>query len=97
MLSQEIANQCNSLIMHIIANRKDMEFLRGVLRISNVAFYMQLRALKKQHAVVCGEVFPSDSIVRLHDAMPLPFSSDPVIDDILFYRETNETNEMMTH
>lgn len=86
MLSQEIVSQCNSIIMHKITSRKDMEFLRGVLRISNDAFYMQMSALEKQHAVVCGEAFPNDSIVRLHDAMPLPLSNDPVIDDVPFYK-----------
>lgn len=82
MLSQEIISQCNSIIMHKITSRRDMEFLRGVLIISNDAFYMQMSALEKQHAVVCGEAFPSDSIVRVHDAMPLPLSSDPTIEDI---------------
>ena len=84
MLSQEIVSQCNSIIMHKITSRRDMEFLRGVLRISNDAFYMQMSALEKQHAVVCGEAFPNDSIVRVHDANPLPLSSDPVIEDIPF-------------
>lgn len=84
MLSYDIVSQCNSIIMHKITSRKDMEFLRGVLRISNDAFYMQMSALEKQHAIVCGEAFPNDSIVRVHDAAPLPLSSDPVIDDIPF-------------
>jgi hypothetical protein len=61
-----------------------MEFLRGVLRISNDAFYLQMSALEKQHAIVCGEAFPNDSIVKIHDAYPLPQSNDPVIDDTPF-------------
>lgn len=81
MLSQEIVSQCNSIIMHKITNRRDMEFLRGVLRISNDTFYMQMNALEKQHAVVCGEAFSNDVVVRIHDAKPLPRSSDPVITD----------------
>ena len=58
-----------------------MEFLRGVLRISNDSFYLQMSALEKQYAIVCGEAFPSDSIVKIHDACPLPKSNDPVIKD----------------
>lgn len=84
MLSYEIVSQCNSVIMHKITSKRDMEFLRGVLRISNDAFYLQMSALEKQHAIVCGEAFPNDSIVKIHDAYPLPQSNDPVIDDIPF-------------
>lgn len=83
MLSYEIVSQCNSVIMHKITSKRDMEFLRGVLRISNDAFYLQMSALEKQHAIVCGEAFPNDSIVRVHDAYPLPMSSDPVIENKL--------------
>ena len=70
-----------------------MEFLRGVLRISNYAFYMQMSALEKQHAVVCGEAFPNDSIVRIHDAMPLPLSNDPVIDELPCVEEFDGVTE----
>lgn len=84
MLSYEIVSQCNSVIMHKITSKRDMEFLRGVLRISNDAFYLQMSALEKQHAVVCGEAFPNDSIVKIYDAYPLPQSNDPVIDDMPF-------------
>lgn len=84
MLSYEIVSQCNSVIMHKITSKRDMEFLRGVLRISNDAFYLQMSALEKQYAIVCGEAFPNDSIVKIHDAYPLPHSNDPVIDDIHF-------------
>ena len=83
MLSYEIVSQCNSVIMHKITNKRDMEFLRGVLRVSNDAFYSQMNAIEKQHAIVCGEAFPNDSIVKIHDACPLPHSNDPVINDIL--------------
>lgn len=93
MLSYEIVSQCNSIIMHKITNRRDMEFLRGVLRISNDAFYMQMSALEKQHAVVCGEAFPNDSIVRIHDAMPLPLSNDPVIDELPCVEEFDGVTE----
>ena len=82
MLSYEIVSQCNSVIMHKITSKRDMEFLRGVLRISNETFYLQMSALEKQHAIVCGEAFPNDSIVRIHDANPLPRSNDPEIEDI---------------
>ena len=82
MLSYEIVSQCNSVVMHKITSKRDMEFLRGVLRISNDAFYLQMSALEKQHAIVCGEAFPNDSIVKIHDAYPLPQSNDPVIEDI---------------
>lgn len=82
MLSYEIVSQCNSVIMHKITSKRDMEFLRGVLRISNDAFYLQMSALEKQHAIVCGEAFPNDSIVKILDANPLPMSNDPVIGDI---------------
>lgn len=85
MLSQEIVSQCNSVIMHKITSKRDMEFLRGVLRISNDAFYLQMSALEKQHAIVCGEAFANDTIVKIHDAMPLPRSNDPVIEDIALY------------
>lgn len=95
MLSYEIVSQCNSVIMHKITSKRDMEFLRGVLRISNDAFYLQMSALEKQHAIVCGEAFPNDSIVKVHDAYPLPMSSDPVIDDLILpfdSRAPHETN-----
>lgn len=81
LLQYEIVSQCNSVIMHKITNKRDMEFLRGVLRVSNDTFYLQMSALEKQHAIVCGEAFPIDSIVRIHDALPLPRSNDPVIED----------------
>lgn len=81
MLAYEVISQCNSVIMHKITNKRDMEFLRGVLRISNDSFYLQMSALEKQYAIVCGEAFPSDSIVKIYDACPLPKSNDPVIKD----------------
>ena len=84
MLSYAIVSQCNSVIMHKITSKRDMEFLRGVLRISNDTFYLQMSALEKQHAIVCGEAFPNDSIVRVCDAKPLPRSNDPQINDIPF-------------
>ncbi len=82
MLSYEIVSQCNSVVMHKITSKRDMEFLRGVLRVSNDAFFLQMSALEKQYAIVCGEAFPNDSIVRIHDAQPLPLSNDPIITDI---------------
>lgn len=87
MLSYEIVSQCNSVIMHKITSKRDMEFLRGVLRVSNDAFYLQMNAIEKQHAIVCGEAFPNDSIVKIHDAYPLPYSNDPVINDISFVQK----------
>lgn len=82
MLAYEVVSQCNSVIMHKITSKRDMEFLRSVLRVSNDSFYMQMSALEKQHAIVCGEAFPNDSVVRIHDANPLPRSNDPKIKDI---------------
>lgn len=82
MLAYEVVSQCNSVIMHKITSKRDMEFLRGVLRVSNDTFYLQMSALEKQHAIACGEAFPNDSIVRIHDANPLPRSNDPEIEDI---------------
>lgn len=79
MLEYEIVSQCNSVIMHKITSRRDLEFLRGVLRVSNDTFYLQMSALEKQHAIVCGEAFPNDSIVKIHNASPLPKSNDPII------------------
>lgn len=90
MLSYEIVSQCNSVIMHKITSKRDMEFLRGVLRISNDAFFLQMSALEKQHAIVCGEAFPNDSIVKIYDAYPLPQSSDPVIENIAFAGDLTE-------
>ena len=82
LLAYEIVSQCNSVVMHKITSRRDMEFLKGVLRVSNDAFFLQMSALEKQHAIVCGEAFPNDSVVRIHDADPLPRSNDPVIGTI---------------
>ena len=82
LLSYDIVSQCNSIVMHKISNRKDLEFLRNVLRVSNESCYKQMSALEKQHAMVCGEAFPNDCIVKIRDASPLPSSSDPVISDI---------------
>lgn len=82
MLQYEVVSQCNSIIMHKITSKRDMDFLRGVLRISNDTFYLQMSALEKQHAIVCGEAFPNDSVVRIFDANPLPRSNDPEISAI---------------
>lgn len=87
MLAYEVVSQCNSVIMHKITSKRDMEFLRGVLRVSSDTFYLQMSALEKQHAIVCGEAFPNDSIVRIHDAIPLPRSNDPEIEDIVLCGE----------
>lgn len=83
LLAYEVISQCNSIVMHKITNRRDLEYLRNVLRISNDTFYLQMSALEKQHAVVSGEAFPNDTIVRINDAYPLPLSSDPIIEDRL--------------
>lgn len=82
MLAYEVVSQCNSVIMHKITNKRDLEYLRGVMRVSNDAFFFQMSALEKQHAIVCGEAFPNDSIVRIHNARPLPRSNDPEIGEI---------------
>lgn len=87
MLAYEVVSQCNSVIMHKITSKRDMEFLRGVLRVSNDTFYLQMSALEKQHAIVCGEAFPNDSIVKIHDARPLPRSNDPEIEDIFPFEQ----------
>lgn len=87
MLAYEVVSQCNSVIMHKITSKRDMEFLRGVLRVSNDTFYLQMSALEKQHAIVCGEAFPNDSIVKIHDAKPVPRSNDPVIKDIFPFEQ----------
>lgn len=42
-----------------------------------------MSALEKQHAIVCGEAFPNDAIIKVHNACPLPLSSDPKIEDVL--------------
>ena len=63
-----------------------MEFLRNVLRISSDSMYQQMSALEKQHALVCGEAFPNDALVKINDASPLPNSNDPVIRDILLVK-----------
>ena len=87
MLAYEVVSQCNSVIMHKITSKRDMEFLRGVLRVSNDIFYLQMSALEKQYAIVCGEAFPNDSIVKIYDARPLPRSDDPEIEDIAIEEE----------
>lgn len=96
MLAYEVVSQCNSVIMHKITNKRDMEFLRGVLRVSNDTVFLQMSALEKQHAIVCGEAFPNDSIVRIHDARPLPKSNDPEIEDIVLPFECKTINEKET-
>ena len=82
MLSYEIISQCNSVVMHKITSKKDLEFLRGVMRISNDSFYLQMSSLEKQHAIVCGEAFTNDSLVKIRTANPLPKSNDPIIPTI---------------
>lgn len=96
MLAYEVVSQCNSVIMHKITNKRDMEFLRGVLRVSNDTVFLQMSALEKQHAIVCGEAFPNDSIVRIHDARPLPRSNDPEIEDIVSLSDSKPINENET-
>lgn len=83
LLSYEIVSQCNSVIMHKINSKRDLEFLKNVLRVSGDNFHQQMSALEKQYAIVCGEAFPNDTIVRIHEASPRPDSSDPVIEDKL--------------
>lgn len=82
MLSYEIISQCNSVIMHKITSKQDLEYLKCVMRLSSNAFYSQMSALEKQYAIVCGEAFPNDVVVKIHDANPLPNSNDPVIKDL---------------
>ena len=74
-----------------------MEFLRGVLRVSNDTFYLQMSALEKQHAIVCGEAFPNDSIVKIYDARPLPRSNDPEIEDIFPFEQGASGAEGQEH
>lgn len=93
MLQYEVISQCNSVIMHKITNKRDLDFLRGVLRISNDIFYLQMSALEKQHAIVCGEAFPNDTVVRVKDAFPLPRSNDPEIQDIVLPLFESENND----
>lgn len=81
MLSYEIVSQCNSVIMHKITNKKDLDYLKGVLRISGETFFLQMSSLEKQYAIVCGEAFNNDTIVRINNANPLPLSKDPEIVD----------------
>lgn len=83
LLSYEIVSQCNSVIMHKINSKRDLEFLKNVLRVSSDNFHQQMSALEKQYAIVCGEAFPNDTIVRIHEALPRPASNDPVIEDKL--------------
>lgn len=79
MLDSSVVSQCNSVIMHKITNSRDREFLKDVLRLSSDTRILQMSALEKQYAIVCGEAFPNDTLVRVHDASPLPLSNDPVI------------------
>ncbi len=81
MLSYEIISQCNSVVMHKITSKKDLDFLRGVMRITSDSFYLQMSSLEKQHAIVCGEAFTNDSLVKVRTANPLPKSNDPIIPD----------------
>ena len=97
MLSYEIVSQCNSVIMHKITSKRDMEFLRGVLRVSSDAFYLQMSALEKQHAIVCGEAFPNDGIVKILDAFPLPQNNDPEIGDIFPSELRTSESEVQEH
>ena len=93
LLSYEIVSQCNSVIMHKITSKRDMEFLRGVLRVSNDSFFPQMSALEKQCAIVCGEAFSSDVVARIHDAIPLPKSNDPVIGELQRKKREDEWND----
>lgn len=97
MLAYDVVSQCNSVIMHKITSKRDMEFLRGVLRVSNDTFYLQMSALEKQHAIVCGEAFPNDSIVKIYDARPLPRSNDPEIEDIFPFEQGASGAEGQEH
>lgn len=81
LLSYEIVSQCNSVIMHKINSKRDLEFLKNVLRVSSDNFHQQMSALEKQYAIVCGEAFPNDTVVRIYDASPRPTSNDPEIED----------------
>ena len=97
MLAYEVVSQCNSVIMHKTTSKRDMEFLRGVLRVSNDTFYLQMSALEKQYAIVCGESFPNDSIVRILDTTPLLRSNDPEIEDIFPFEQRVSGSEVQEH
>lgn len=79
LLSYEIVCQCNSVIMHKITSKRDLEYLKNILRISIDSLSLQMSSLEKQHAIVCGEAFSIDTLVRILDANPLPKSNDPII------------------
>ena len=51
LLSYEIVSQCNSVVMHKINSKKDLEFLKNVLRVSSDNFHQQMSALEKQYAI----------------------------------------------
>ena len=80
MLSYSIISQCNSVVMHKITNKRDADYLKGILKLSSDIYYHQMNSLPKQHALVCGEAFKNDVVVRILDADPLPNSLDPTID-----------------
>ncbi|MDO4546095.1 MAG: ATP-binding protein [Bacillota bacterium] len=94
LLSYEIVSQCNSVVMHKINSKKDLEFLKNVLRVSSDNFHQQMSALEKQYAIVCGEAFPNDTVVKIHDASPRPASSDPVIEDRFLPNTPSDEDEL---
>ena len=65
--------------MHKITSKRDLEYLKNILRISIDSLSLQMSSLEKQHAIVCGEAFSIDTLVRILDANPLPKSNDPII------------------
>lgn len=94
LLSYEIVSQCNSVVMHKINSKRDLEFLKNVLRVSSDNFHQQMSALEKQYAIVCGEAFPNDTVVKIHDASPRPASSDPVIEDRFLPNTPSDEDEL---
>ena len=94
LLSYEIVSQCNSVVMHKINSKKDLEFLKNVLRVSSDNFHQQMSALEKHYAIVCGEAFPNDTVVKIHDASPRPASSDPVIEDRFLPNTPSDEDEL---
>lgn len=76
-ISKSIVSQCNSFIIHKIANKNDNEFISKILSNKNKLYLNMLSGLEKQHALVCGEAFAFTDIVKIETADPTPKSNDP--------------------
>ena len=78
-LSHVITSQCNSVILHRLTNKYDLEYIAKSVPLEYSDLIKIVQGLEKQYALVTGEAFKFPEIVKINKAHPLPNSDDPKI------------------